>query len=89
MNGEDEGPKKKPTPRFLIAVFFSLLFAHAEVARNPQPTTLQLETRNNTSANDQFRGMENGNFRNGNWTAEAVEERRWYRSLVKAFASGI
>ena len=28
------------------------------------------------------RGMENGNFRNGNWTAEAIEERRWLRSLV-------
>ena len=35
------------------------------------------------------RGMKNGNFRNGNWTAEAVEELRWLRSLVKAFASGV
>ena len=33
-------------------------------------------------------GAKNGNFRNGNWTAEAIEERRWLRSLVKAFASG-
>ena len=32
------------------------------------------------------RGAKNGNFRNGNWTAEIVEERRWLRSLVKAFA---
>jgi hypothetical protein len=32
------------------------------------------------------RGTENGNFRNGNWTAEAIEERRWLRSLVQAFA---
>jgi glucans biosynthesis protein len=32
------------------------------------------------------RGMENGNFRNGNWTAEAVEERRWLRSLLQLFA---
>jgi hypothetical protein len=32
------------------------------------------------------RGTKNGNFSNGNWTAEAVEERRWLRSLVKAFA---
>ena len=32
------------------------------------------------------RGAKNGNFRNGNWTAEAIEERRWLRSLVKAFA---
>ena len=32
------------------------------------------------------RGTENGNFRNGNWTAEAIEERMWLRSLVKAFA---
>ena len=35
------------------------------------------------------RGTENGNFRNGNWTVEAIEERRWLRSLVKAFASGV
>jgi hypothetical protein len=35
------------------------------------------------------RGMKNGNFRNGNWTAEAVEERRWLRALLKAFASGV
>jgi hypothetical protein len=34
------------------------------------------------------RGAENGNFRNGNWTADAIEERRWLRSLVKAFALG-
>jgi len=33
------------------------------------------------------RGAENGNFRNGNWTAEAIEERRWLRSLVQAFAT--
>jgi hypothetical protein len=36
------------------------------------------------------RGTKNGNFRNGNWTAGAVEERRWLRSLVQTFAkSGI
>lgn len=34
------------------------------------------------------RGMKNGNFRNGNWTGSAIDERRWLRSLVKAFASG-
>ena len=28
----------------------------------------------------------NGNFKNGEWTAEAIEERRWLRSLVRAFA---
>jgi glucans biosynthesis protein len=32
------------------------------------------------------RGHKNGNFRNGNWTAEAIEERRWLRSLVQTFA---
>jgi hypothetical protein len=32
------------------------------------------------------RGTKNGNFRNGNWTAEAVEERRWLRALVQTFA---
>jgi hypothetical protein len=32
------------------------------------------------------RGTENGNYTNGEWTAEAIEERRWLRSLVRAFA---
>jgi hypothetical protein len=32
------------------------------------------------------RGTKNGNFRNGNWTAEAVEEHRWLRALVQTFA---
>jgi hypothetical protein len=30
---------------------------------------------------------ENGNFRNGNWRADAIEERRWLRSLVQSFAN--
>ena len=33
------------------------------------------------------RGDKNGNFRNGNWTAEVIEERRWLRSLVQSFAN--
>jgi hypothetical protein len=33
------------------------------------------------------RGTKNGNFRNGHWTAEAIQERKWLGSLVKAFAS--
>jgi glucans biosynthesis protein len=32
------------------------------------------------------RGRKNGNFTNGDWTAEAIEERRWLRSLVLSFA---
>jgi hypothetical protein len=32
------------------------------------------------------RGAKNGNFRNGNWTADAIEERRWLRCLVNTFA---
>jgi hypothetical protein len=28
-------------------------------------------------------GSKNGNFKNGDWTAEAIEERKWLRSLVK------
>ena len=28
----------------------------------------------------------NGNYKNGNWTADAIEERRWLRSLVQTFA---
>jgi hypothetical protein len=48
--------------RCLIVVLFSLPFLRAEAARNPEPTSLNLETRNNTSASDKFRGMENGNL---------------------------
>jgi glucans biosynthesis protein len=32
------------------------------------------------------RGSRNGNYKHGNWTAEAIEERRWLRSLVRAYA---
>ena len=32
------------------------------------------------------RGSRNGNYKNGEWTAEAIEERRWLRSLVRDFA---
>ena len=32
------------------------------------------------------RGPKNGNYRNGSWTLEALEERRWLRSLVNTFA---
>jgi hypothetical protein len=32
------------------------------------------------------RGSRNGNYTNGDWTKEALEERRWVRSLVQAFA---
>jgi hypothetical protein len=32
------------------------------------------------------RGSRNGNYTNGEWTAEAVEERQWLRSLVRDFA---
>ncbi len=32
------------------------------------------------------RGHKNGNFRNGNWRADAIEEGQWLRSLVQTFA---
>ena len=32
------------------------------------------------------RGQKNGNFKTGNWTIEAIEERNWLRSLVRSFA---
>jgi hypothetical protein len=32
------------------------------------------------------KGRQNGNYRNGEWTTESIEERRWLRSLVRAFA---
>ena len=31
------------------------------------------------------RGAKNGNFKDGDWTAEAIEERKWLRSLVRSF----
>jgi len=32
------------------------------------------------------RGAQNGNYKDGEGTTEAVEERRWLRSLARAFA---
>jgi hypothetical protein len=32
------------------------------------------------------RGVGNGNFRGGDWTGEAIAERKWLRSLVQSFA---
>jgi hypothetical protein len=32
------------------------------------------------------RGVKNGNYRTGDWTAEAVEERKWLRSVVRTCA---
>ena len=33
------------------------------------------------------RGEKNGNYKSGHWTADAIEERRWLRSLVRSFAN--
>ncbi len=33
------------------------------------------------------RSTRNGNYANGEWTAEALEERRWVRELVRAFGN--
>jgi hypothetical protein len=33
------------------------------------------------------RGPRNGNYSDGHWTAEAIEERRWLRSLVREFGT--
>jgi predicted DNA-binding transcriptional regulator AlpA len=35
------------------------------------------------------RGARNGNFKDGTWTTEAIEERRWLRSLVQSFAKPV
>ena len=32
-------------------------------------------------------GSKNGNFKNGDWTADAIQERQWLRSLVRSFAN--
>jgi hypothetical protein len=34
------------------------------------------------------RGVKNGNYRTGDWTAEAIEERKWLRSVVRTYAKG-
>ena len=31
------------------------------------------------------RGSRNGNYKRGDWTTEAIEERRWVRELVRSF----
>ncbi len=31
-------------------------------------------------------GGKNGNFKTGEWTAEAIAERKWLRALVQSFA---
>jgi hypothetical protein len=33
------------------------------------------------------KGSQNGNYTKGDWTAEALEERRWVRELVRCFAN--
>jgi hypothetical protein len=33
--------------------------------------------------------FKNGNFKTGDWTAEALHERKWLRSLVKSFAKTV
>ncbi|MFO1099214.1 MAG: HGGxSTG domain-containing protein [Xanthobacteraceae bacterium] len=33
------------------------------------------------------RGQRNGNFKDGQWTVEAIAERRWLRSLVREFGT--
>lgn len=33
------------------------------------------------------RGKRNGNFKNGDWTNAAIDERRWLKSLLKSFAT--
>ena len=32
------------------------------------------------------KGSKNGNFTTGDWTAEAIAERKWLQSLVRSFA---
>jgi len=33
------------------------------------------------------RGSKNGNFKHGDWTTDAIAERKWLRSLVQSFAN--
>ena len=33
------------------------------------------------------RGEKNGNYKSGDWTLDAIEERKWLRSLVRSFGA--
>jgi len=33
------------------------------------------------------RGSRNGNYKDGHWTAEAIEERKWLRDQLKIYAT--
>jgi hypothetical protein len=33
------------------------------------------------------KGEKNGNYTDGDWTAEAIAERKWLRELIKTFAN--
>jgi hypothetical protein len=35
------------------------------------------------------RGQKNGNFKTGEWTIEAIQERKWLQSLVQCFAKPV
>jgi hypothetical protein len=52
--------------------------------RHPQPETLP-SSRGFRPRRAQ--GSRNGNYTEGDWTAEALEERRWVRELVRFFAN--
>jgi hypothetical protein len=34
------------------------------------------------------RGEKNGNYKTGDWTRDAIEERKWLRSLMQSFCKG-
>ncbi|HKF13079.1 MAG TPA: HGGxSTG domain-containing protein [Xanthobacteraceae bacterium] len=34
------------------------------------------------------RGQKNGNFKTGDWTVEAIAERKWLQSLLRSFCKG-
>jgi hypothetical protein len=34
------------------------------------------------------RGEQNGNFKDGFWTCEAVQERRWVKKMLQQYAKG-
>jgi hypothetical protein len=33
------------------------------------------------------RGFNNGNYKDGHWTSEAIKERKWVRDLVKTYVT--
>ena len=62
-----------------------LVAAHQQQARVNRPGYKRCRLHGDLSPGAPH-GPKNGNFKTGDWTAEAIEERKWLRSLLQSFA---